>query len=181
MGKDRHGEELLGFRVVELLEKIDTKQADHVCASVRYLSTISIEPITLYIQSDGGDIRPALDVWSVLRSSRAPVIGIVQRFAASFAVLVLQACSERRMYPHALLRLHPMTMYDIRVTNSDDVVLAELTKSRREWDKMLGMYAARIKRSVEEIRPLFVGNGGGRTYTAEQALHEGLVDVVEKL
>ncbi|MDO8470273.1 MAG: ATP-dependent Clp protease proteolytic subunit [bacterium] len=172
---------LLKKRTIEIIGCIDSLLADRVCADIRYLSAVSIEPITLYIQSDGGDMRPALDVWSALRASQAPVIGVVQRFVASFAVLVLQACSERRMYPYAHLRVHSMTVSDFPVTDSDELVLAKLQVARREWEEILGLYATRMKRDIEEIRPLFVGNGGGRTYTVDRALREGLIDVIEKL
>jgi ATP-dependent protease ClpP protease subunit len=165
---------LLAKRVVPLSKSIDSREADRVTHSVQYLHYAGNEPIRLLVESNGGDMKSALDIYSAVKLCPVPVIGIVPRYAASFAVLVLQACSVRQAYPYAHLGLHHIT-YDATTAMSEEETLVERRRALQDFELMLGLYAERMKRSVEEIRPLF---GSGRTlrYSAEAALREKLID-----
>lgn len=167
-------ESFLERRVIPLSRPIDTREADRITRSVQYLRYVGNEPILLIIESNGGDMKSALDIYSAVKLSPVPVTGIVPRYAASFAVLVLQACATRWIYPHAHLGLHHIT-WDASTAMSENETLEERRRALQDFELMLGLYAQRMGRSAEEIRSLF---GSGRTlrYSAEAALREKLID-----
>lgn len=165
---------LLDKRVVTLSKSLSEQEAERVTRCVQYLQRASHNPITLLIESRGGDMGPALQIYDAVKNSAAPINGVVPRYAASFAVLVLQACAGRYLYRFAALGLHHIT-YDATTAMSEEETLAERRRALQDFELMLGLYAQRMGRSAEEIRSLF---GSGRTlrYSAEAALREKLID-----
>lgn len=67
-------------------------------------------PITLLIDSPGGDIATGFTLHDIIKSSPAPITCIAGN-AASMATIILQAGVERLCFPHSLMMLHLPTSH----------------------------------------------------------------------
>jgi ATP-dependent Clp protease protease subunit len=64
------------------------------------------KPITLYINSGGGDVQAGLVLCNVIENSLTPVHGIVLSMAASMAAVILLSCHKRYSYRFSSLLYH---------------------------------------------------------------------------
>ena len=62
-------------------------------------------PITLYIDSPGGDVNMGMILYDMIRLSKAPIITVAGN-CASLATILMAAGDTRIMFPHARAMLH---------------------------------------------------------------------------
>jgi ATP-dependent Clp protease protease subunit len=89
-------EKLQERRTVTLNDNINQEQAANLGHRLLELALESDEEIRLLIDSDGGNVQPALSICDVIASIKAPVIGIVIGRCFSMAVVILQAPQHSR-------------------------------------------------------------------------------------
>lgn len=63
-------------------------------------------PITLFINSEGGELNQALALIDVMQASSFKIKGVVLGYAYSAALIVLQACHIREVGANAVLMSH---------------------------------------------------------------------------
>jgi ATP-dependent Clp protease protease subunit len=131
------------------------------------------EPITLRINSPGGDVMQAVAMLELLDSHAGEVTARIDGMAASAASFIAAACSKVTMAKGGLYMIH----------NPWSVVVGGADAMRREADvldkvrvNLAGQYASRTdKLSLEEIEAAMAAE---TWYTAEEALAAGLVDEI---
>jgi len=64
------------------------------------------KPITLYINSPGGDVQNGLMLCDIIESSKTPVHGITLAYASSMASIISLACHKRLGYRFSTWLLH---------------------------------------------------------------------------
>ena len=69
------------------------------------LNKVSHEPITLLIDSPGGDVATGFLLYDLIRMSPSPIITIGQN-CSSMATVLLAAGVKRYVFPHGQLMLH---------------------------------------------------------------------------
>src|SRR6476620_2606857 len=99
------------LRDVYLIGDIDKDSARSVIERMRELANDSQRPITIYINSAGGNVTDGLAIHDAVReivSRNIEVTIIVQEMAYSMGSVVLQAASEGRRlsYPHSWIMIH---------------------------------------------------------------------------
>lgn len=62
--------------------------------------------INVYINSNGGDVKTGLAIYSQLMRKNCEKTGYVDGFACSIASVILMACNKVIMYPSSLLMIH---------------------------------------------------------------------------
>ena len=106
-----HKEESARLRDVYLIGDIEKDTAKAAIEKLRDLANQSRKPITLYINSAGGNVTDGLalhDVVQHLVSTGVEVTIVVQGMAYSMGSVVLQAASpgKRLSYPHSWIMIH---------------------------------------------------------------------------
>src|SRR3954451_13587012 len=99
------------LRDIYLIGDIDKDSARHVIERLRELANDSRRPITLYINSAGGNVTDGLalhDAIAHLVASGMTITIVVQGMAYSMGSVVLQAASPGRRwtFPHSWIMIH---------------------------------------------------------------------------
>ena len=161
------------------VDEITSRKAKQFVRRIAELNELSKRPITLYIDSEGGEVIAGFDMYDVVKKSKAPVTGIVRRRVASMAVLVLQACKKRFMHENSHMMLH-----SISVTRSLDDLLdparcvATLRGAIEKQMYIEYILKNRTKLSYSMIRAMMQRGSKGTTFTAAEAKTAGFIDEV---
>ena len=85
---------LLKERIIILTGEIDDAMSSSICAQLLYLSSISSEPIQMYINSPGGSVSAGLAIYDIMKYIRCDVSTICMGIC--FPPSVSACPSERR-------------------------------------------------------------------------------------
>lgn len=98
----------LSKRRIFLNGEINSETANAVVAQLLYLQDESEEPISIYINSQGGEINAGLYIYDVLQSMTIPVYMYCTGMAASMAALLLAGGQSGRRFilPHSKTMIH---------------------------------------------------------------------------
>lgn len=133
------------------------------------------KPISLYIDSPGGNADAGLDICDMIRHSRAPVIGVVYRQAYSMAAVILQACSTRKCMRNAAILIHSIRLCEAPLDELEDDLEKTLAKTRKCQAAVNEIIQSRTGFSDEKMREI---NKKDEFFSAEQALKLGLIDEI---
>lgn len=170
---------LLKRRIVYLNKRVSEEEASRIGDAIIALNAEGIEPIKLYINSNGGNTDAGLSIYDGLRQSVASIIGIVQQRAYSAASIVLQGCHVRKALQHAQILMHNGSISMER--EFDDIVDIEkeirtvIEDSTRKRASMYAIYAERTGKSVEEIKRICLAK---KAIHADEAKALGFIDEV---
>ena len=148
------------------------------------MNRISDAPITLYIDSPGGDVDTGMALYDVIKYSRAPVTTIAVS-VASMATLVAAAGHRRLTFPHSRLMLHlPSGGF-----SGDPKDAAIHAKELNRVHEMLvdcylecGLTAGMKKKSPEQIKKrLLIDIDRDHWLTAQEAVRYGIGDGIAKM
>ena len=100
-------DEMLASREIEITGAID---AGSVSTAIRCLLHLQKEdqqlPITLYINSPGGEVQSGLALYDVMQAVSCPIHTVCLGMAASMAALLFIAGDQREMLPHSRDMIH---------------------------------------------------------------------------
>lgn len=100
-------DEMLASREIEITGAID---AGSVSTAIRCLLHLQKEdqqsPITLYINSPGGEVQSGLALYDVMQAVSCPIHTVCLGMAASMAALLFIAGDQREMLPHSCVMIH---------------------------------------------------------------------------
>lgn len=134
------------------------------------LRSIGKNPVTVSINSPGGDMFEGLAIYNLLRDHPAQVNVKVMGLAASAASIIAMAGDRIEMGLGSFLMIH--NSWGVVVGNQDD--LRNASDTFAEFDAaMAGIYAARTGKKVEEIGKLMAEETWLR---AEAAIEAGFAD-----
>lgn len=133
------------------------------------------KPITLYIDSPGGNADAGLDICDIIRHSHAPIIGIVYRQANSMAATILQVCTTRKCLPNACILVHSLRLCEAPLDELEDNPEKALAKTRRTQAIVNKIIQSRTGFSDKRMKEI---NKKGEFFTSEKALSLGLIDEI---
>ena len=167
---------LLKSRTVGISQQVDAKLTAKVLSQLVLLEQEGMEePITVFINSPGGEIFSGFAIFDMLNFIACPVTTIVTGFAASMgSILSLAADKERRFsMPQAKIMIHqPLLMgYQGRASECE-IQAREILKTR---DHLVNLYAEHTGKSQKEIKKALDRDNW---FSAEEALEYGLIDKV---
>lgn len=169
-------EVLLEKRAIYLSGEITSEVADLVGKVVIYLNASGSGEIRLYINSNGGSVPAGLDIFDMIRHSKAPICGVVYRQASSIAAIILQACKKRVAMPNSELSIHFPTVKPYRTWELvDEQRLLEIIEEVKKTNISILSCLKRTGRTESEILDQLKKN---RIMSATEALDFGLIDEV---
>src|SRR5262247_579280 len=167
------------LRDVYLIGDIEKDTARGCIERLRELASESNRPITLYINSAGGNVTDGLAIHDSIRhiiSSGVEVTIIVQGMAYSMGSIVLQAASEGRRlaFPHSWIMIHePAKWAGWQSTTAAAQHLERLKQMQDQIYRILSV------RSGKPLRQIIKDTKRTDFYLdAESALGYGLIDQV---
>jgi ATP-dependent Clp protease, protease subunit len=163
---------LFGKRQIMFSGSLYGEMQAYICASIVYLNALDEKtPMTLFIDSRGGQLELEQMCMDVIAASKVPVHGVVIGECFSAAFSVLQACHKRLAYPHARLRFHaPEIKWQV-----DNDPEAEIAKLRVVHDEQVQLFAKRSKQPEAAWR---AWAKEARTFLAPEALSLGIIDEI---
>ena len=173
---DNLASKLLKSRTVVISQQVDAKLTSKVLSQLVLLEQEGDDqPVTVFINSPGGEIFSGFAIFDMLNFISCPVTTIVTGFAASMGSILSLAADKGLRYamPQAKIMIHqPLLMgYQGRATECE-IQAREILKTR---DHLVKLYSEQTGKSLEEIKKALDRDNW---FTAEEALEYGLIDKV---
>ena len=167
---------LLKSRTVVISQQVDAELTAKVLSQLVLLEQEGHEePVTVFINSPGGEIFSGFAIFDMLNFIACPVTTIVTGFAASMGSILSMAADKGRRFamPQAKIMIHqPLLMgYQGRASECE-IQAREILKTR---DHLVKLYSEQTGKSREEIKKAIDRDNW---FTAEEALEYGLLDKV---
>ena len=167
---------LLKSRTVVISQQVDAELTAKVLSQLVLLEQEGQEePVTVFINSPGGEIFSGFAIFDMLNFIACPVTTIVTGFAASMGSILSMAADKGRRFamPQAKIMIHqPLLMgYQGRASECE-IQAREILKTR---DHLVKLYSEQTGKSREEIKKALDRDNW---FTAEEALEYGLLDKV---
>jgi len=143
---------LMKDRIIFLGEGINDFIANTINAQLIYLTSISSEPIWLYINSPGGDVYSGLAIYDTIRMIDAPVYTCVMGLAASMAYILAIAGEKGHRYalPNSKMMLHqPLSGIDFSQATDIDIHNKELQSIKKD---LIHIIAENTGQSVSKVK-----------------------------
>ena len=173
---DNLASRLLKSRTVVISQQVDAKLTSKVLSQLVLLEQEGDDqPVTVFINSPGGEIFSGFAIFDMLNFISCPVTTIVTGFAASMGSILSLAADKGCRYamPQAKIMIHqPLLMgYQGRATECE-IQAREILKTR---DHLVNLYSEQTGKSPDEIKKALDRDNW---FTAEEALEYGLIDKV---
>ena len=167
---------ILKSRTVIISQQVDSKLSAKILSQLILLEQEGPElPITVFINSPGGDIFSGFAIFDMMKFISCPVTTIVSGFAASMGSILSLAADKGRRFamPQSKIMIHqPLLMgYQGRASECE-IQAREILKTR---DHLVKLYSEQTGKNHEEIKKALDRDNW---FTAEEALTYGLLDKV---
>lgn len=98
---------MLASRELELSGPVDSESVAVIIRGILYLQKVdAAAPITLFINSPGGEVSSGLALYDVMQAASCPIRTVCLGLAASMAALLFIAGDTRDMLPHSRVMVH---------------------------------------------------------------------------
>lgn len=119
-------------------------------------SLSSKEPLTIYINSEGGDVYVMFKIYDHIRNSPLYIITVVAGCASSAGFIVFLAGDLRKAFPHAFLGFHAPTVYFTNNANENPAEAKESAFHQNQiLDAMVKIVEDNSNMSEKKIRKYF--------------------------
>lgn len=168
-------DEMLDQRVLELMTSVDAESCAVVIRGLLHLQRQdSTTPITLYINSPGGEVQSGLALYDVMQAVSCPIRTVCLGMAASMGALLFIAGDEREILPHSRVMIHD-PLIGAGAGGSALSVKARADDFMRIRDITAGVIARHSGMSIERVFELTASD---TYFEAEEAVEAGLADRV---
>ena len=168
-------DEMLDQRVLELMTSVDAESCAVVIRGLLHLQRQdSTTPITLYINSPGGEVQSGLALYDVMQAVSCPIRTVCLGMAASMGALLFIAGDEREILPHSRIMIHD-PLIGAGAGGSALSVKARADDLMRIRDITAGVIARHSGMPIERVFELTASD---TYFEAEEAVEAGLADRV---
>jgi ATP-dependent Clp protease protease subunit len=168
---------LLSNRIVFLSKPIDFQVADLIVAQLLHLASDNGEkPISLYINSPGGETSSMMAIYDTMQHVEPEVSTTCIGLAASAAAVILAsgAAGKRSVLPHSRVLIHQPHLTGGLEGPATDIEI-HAREIIRQKEEMIGILAAHTGQTEEAIAR---DSDRDRWLTANEAVEYGLADAV---
>ena len=168
-------DEMLDQRELELMTSVDAESCTVVIRGLLHLQRQDpTAPITLYINSPGGEVQSGLALYDVMQAVSCPIRTVCLGMAASMGALLFIAGDEREILPHSRVMIHD-PLIGAGAGGSALSVKARADDLMRIRDITAGVIARHSGMSIERVFELTASD---TYFEAEEAIEAGLADRV---
>lgn len=143
-------ERFLKTRTILLTGEVDKDLSEKVIRHLLLLESISSDPITILIDSPGGDVYAGFSIFDMIRFIKAPVRIVGMGLIASAAALILLAVPKERRYglPNSSYLIHQPLSGIQGVATEIEIHARELEKTKERLNEII---AEATDQSLERV------------------------------
>jgi ATP-dependent protease ClpP protease subunit len=123
---------------------VDYRSAVIFEKNLRYLNSVSLEPILIHMHMPGGDWQDCLGIYDALKSSKARTIIVAYAKVESSSTVLFQGANLRILMPNVNFLVH---YGSISVDNEHKAALSMIQWSEKESEKMIDIFTDRCMNS----------------------------------
>lgn len=123
---------------------VDYRSAVIFEKNLRYLNTISLEPILVHMHLPGGDWQDCLGIYDCIKASKSKVIIIAAAKVESSSTVLLQAADLRILMPNTNFLIH---YGSLSIDNEHKAALSMVQWSEKESEKMIDIFTEKCMNS----------------------------------
>jgi len=148
-------ERFLKTRTILLTGEVDKDLSEKVIRHLLLLESVSSEPITILIDSPGGDVYAGFSIFDMIRFIKAPVRIVGMGLIASAAALILLAVPKERRYglPNSSYLIHQPLSGIQGVATEIEIHARELEKTKDRLNRIIadatGQSLERVSRDTD--------------------------------
>jgi ATP-dependent protease ClpP protease subunit len=116
---------------------VDYRSAIVFEKNLRYLNTISLDPILVHMHLPGGDWQDCLGIYDNIKASKSKVVIVAYAKVESSSSVLLQAADLRILSPNTNFLIH---YGSISVDNEHKAALSMVQWSEKESEKMIDIF-----------------------------------------
>ena len=166
---------LLKNRIIMLGTPINDQIANLIVAQLLYLAREdSSKPISMYINSPGGQVYSGLAIYDTMQQIECPISTVAVGFTASFGTILLTAGTKGMRYalPNATIHMHQPLGGAQGQASDIEIQAREILRLRTSLNGILSKHTGQTPERIEEDtdRDLYM--------SAAEAMKYGLVDEV---
>ena len=138
------------------------------------LDKINHDPITIYVNSNGGNLYEGINLCDVISSLKSPVNTICLSHAFSAAFVIFMAGKERMAYKNSILLMHPI----IRTNIADENVPSLLSEAEfldKITKRLAKYFAEKTSRSEKHWEQKVLKSAHDVYFFPEEALKLGII------
>lgn len=172
-------DEMLGKRQLELMTSVNADSCAVIIRGLLYLQREDpTAPITLYINSPGGEVQSGLALYDVMQAVSCPIRTVCLGMAASMAALLFIAGDDREILPHSRIMIHD-PLISAGAGGNALSVKARADDLMRIRDITAGVIARHSGMPIDRVFELTATD---IYFEAEEAVEAGLADrIITKL
>lgn len=170
-------DELLSKRKIFLTNLVDAETSNELLKKLMYLNEVdSKAPITLYINSPGGDVYSGLAVYDFIQLMKAPLKTVCIGCAGSMGAILFLAGDEREMLPHTQLMIHDPSYARLDVGGKKPhEIQHEVDSLNKTRENLAKIIADRTGMSLDEVYKITAND---TFYDVKAAIEFGLATAV---
>lgn len=164
-------------RKLFLQGEINSDSANSFLSAFLYLQNEGKEPITIYINSPGGEVNSGLVIYDCIQESEVPVELVCTGMAASMAAVILAGgkAGHRHILKHSQVMIHePLISNGVGGSATSIKNISESILKTREI--INGILAEHTGKTIEEINK---ATAFDNYMNAEEAIAFGLCDDIQ--
>jgi len=164
-------------RKIIISDAIDNKIAERVIRSLYILDGIDKEkPITIIINSPGGDVFSGFAIFDTMRLIKAPVITLVAGFAASMGSIIMLGSKKGRRYAtkNSKVLIHQPLIGGVFQGRATEIEI-QAKEIQETKERIINLYVEETGQTREKIAKDIEMD---YWMTAESAVEYGLIDKI---
>lgn len=168
--------EHMSKRRLFIVGDITEDSASDFMKQVMYLNTEdSDSPISVFINSSGGEINNGMLMYDVIMDSEAPIHMYCTGRAHSMGAVLFACARERYILPNSEIMLHQPLLAEPIGGNADSIksVSDSLLKTRIRLNKILALHTGKTEQEMNQATAF------DHYFTAQEAVDFGLADGIK--
>lgn len=139
-----------------------------------YLNMESTNPVSVYINSPGGEVNSGFLMYDVIIGSRAPVRMFCTGKAYSMGAMLFACAKERYMLPNSELMLHQPLLESRVGGNASSIrsISDSLLETKEKMNRIFSRHTGKTKEEIDEA------TGYDHYFTPEEAVEFHLCDQI---
>ena len=167
---------LLQNRIIFLGDEIIPEVANIIQAQLLYLQALSVDDITIYVNSPGGFISDGLAIYDTMQFIKPDIQTVCTGMAASMASVILCAGTKgkRKILPNAKVLIHQPWGGTIGTAADMTIEVNEINKEKQRIYEILAKHTGKTAEEIsfDSQRDFWLN--------ADEALKYGCVDEIVK-
>ncbi len=166
-------------RKVFLVGEVNDESCNDLIKELLYMEAQDdSKPITLFINSPGGDVTSGLGLYNTIRLMKSPVTAVVTGIAASMGSILLLACDadKRLMLPDSRIMIHDASWGHRDMGGMKPwEIQEELDQLKKINERLVSIIAERTGKTVKEVAKVTKADS---YFDAKAAIDFGLASTV---